>query len=331
MSYARFARGVRNLGGFAGGTSRLARPPAVLEEPDIRPTSVVCPGLIGELPDYYGPSGPHMLPDHSEVFFGTGLFGGGSADGDIHRLSFPALSEIESWTPASTLGSTFGSMCISGAGKVYTCEVQNGRIRERSTATAAGTDSLITWTLPDTTTTNNLGAADRWNIAWNPGTQRIMAVRHIDGFGPIVWSCDPATDEAELLPVTLVAVTSSFPPRIVCTGDGATWIGFDGTLNRIPAAGTSFGSTSIPYSDAVAVTHDNRCIVQTGDLELSTVDSALVFEVIACEEIYADPYVDAPDSFIFLDYGTLDPTGDPFALTYVDDAGNKVWQWPADA
>lgn len=38
MSTARHARAIRQLGGFAGGTSRLARPPAVLEEPDIRPT-----------------------------------------------------------------------------------------------------------------------------------------------------------------------------------------------------------------------------------------------------------------------------------------------------
>lgn len=38
MSLRRYQRGVRNLGGFAGGTSHLARPPAVLEEPDIRPS-----------------------------------------------------------------------------------------------------------------------------------------------------------------------------------------------------------------------------------------------------------------------------------------------------
>jgi len=39
VSYTRWARGVRNLGGFAGGTSRLARPPAVLAEPDVRPST----------------------------------------------------------------------------------------------------------------------------------------------------------------------------------------------------------------------------------------------------------------------------------------------------
>lgn len=37
MSLTRFSRGVRNLGGFAGGTSRLARPPQRLPEPDRRP------------------------------------------------------------------------------------------------------------------------------------------------------------------------------------------------------------------------------------------------------------------------------------------------------
>lgn len=39
MITARYARAVRNLSGFAGGSSRLARPPAVLEEPDVRPPS----------------------------------------------------------------------------------------------------------------------------------------------------------------------------------------------------------------------------------------------------------------------------------------------------
>lgn len=37
MNVTRYQRAIRNLGGYAGGTSRLARPPAVLEEPDIRP------------------------------------------------------------------------------------------------------------------------------------------------------------------------------------------------------------------------------------------------------------------------------------------------------
>lgn len=40
MSLARAQRAVRAIGGFAGGTSHLARPPAVLEEPDVRPSGV---------------------------------------------------------------------------------------------------------------------------------------------------------------------------------------------------------------------------------------------------------------------------------------------------
>lgn len=42
MSWQRYQRGVRNLGGFAGGTSRLARPPQVLPEPDVKPTPRDC-------------------------------------------------------------------------------------------------------------------------------------------------------------------------------------------------------------------------------------------------------------------------------------------------
>lgn len=37
MITSRYQRAIRNLGGYAGGTSRLARPPTVLEEPDVRP------------------------------------------------------------------------------------------------------------------------------------------------------------------------------------------------------------------------------------------------------------------------------------------------------
>lgn len=47
MSLRRAQRGIRNLGGFAGGTSRLARPPAVLPEPDIRPGETLCPTYVG--------------------------------------------------------------------------------------------------------------------------------------------------------------------------------------------------------------------------------------------------------------------------------------------
>jgi hypothetical protein len=51
VSLIRFSRGVRNLGGFAGGTSRLARPPQVLQGPDKRPRRY-CPCPYIELLPY---------------------------------------------------------------------------------------------------------------------------------------------------------------------------------------------------------------------------------------------------------------------------------------
>lgn len=51
MSLQKAQRAVRNLGGFTGGTSRLARPPAVLEEPDVRPGSG-CPRFVAQYRDY---------------------------------------------------------------------------------------------------------------------------------------------------------------------------------------------------------------------------------------------------------------------------------------
>lgn len=66
MSLTRYQRAVRNLGGFAGGTSRLARPPAVLEESDVRP-GAGCPQemftSVAFYPYYYfaGPSRDETL------------------------------------------------------------------------------------------------------------------------------------------------------------------------------------------------------------------------------------------------------------------------------
>lgn len=50
MSTARHLRAIRALGGFNAGTSRLARPPAVLEEPDVRPAPVELSGSYETLP-----------------------------------------------------------------------------------------------------------------------------------------------------------------------------------------------------------------------------------------------------------------------------------------
>lgn len=47
MTYIRSQRAIRNLGGFAGGSSRLTRPPAVLSPPDIRPRRGRCPQFAG--------------------------------------------------------------------------------------------------------------------------------------------------------------------------------------------------------------------------------------------------------------------------------------------
>lgn len=66
MSYQRFARGVRQMGGFAGGTSRLARPPAVLPEPDRKPGGH-CWSYFG-----YGESSNSytMSPDGTVIYLG---------------------------------------------------------------------------------------------------------------------------------------------------------------------------------------------------------------------------------------------------------------------
>ena len=288
-----------------------------------------CPTLIGELGGYFGQAGPHMLPDHSEVFFGTGLYawapgGGNGTVGDIHRFSYPGLVLIEQWTPDFEIG----SMCMGDDGTVYYCEIEDGKIYRRSSATAAGSDSIITWTLPDTSTVSNLGTVSYWVLAWNPGTRKIIAVAHNSGFSPLVWVCDPVTEEAEVNVVFDQVWTGAFPPTVVCTGDGAIWMAFAGELSRIrPDLSEYDGPLTLAYGyDNLAVTHDNRVIVQSGDDEFSTVDSTMTATVLACPDVYADPYT---GPYVFLTYGTQDPNGAAFSLMYVNDASDKVWKWPA--
>lgn len=77
MSITRAARAVRQMGGFAGGTSRLARPPMVLEDADVRPQDAVTPtsgeywiGLHGR--DYLHGFAGHMELDASSETGATG-------------------------------------------------------------------------------------------------------------------------------------------------------------------------------------------------------------------------------------------------------------------
>lgn len=95
MSLIRAQRAVRNLGGFAGGTSRLARTPTVLEEPDVRPGAagtfvtswdgLPTPPLSDTGPPVATPDGHRLFP----VTPGTGSEGSGLVVTGAGRVTFP--------------------------------------------------------------------------------------------------------------------------------------------------------------------------------------------------------------------------------------------------
>lgn len=271
---------------------------------------MACPSLVGELDDFLGRTGPHILPDHSEVLFGTH---NNTPSTTIRRYSYPALSLIETFT----LTAAAASICIADDGTLYWI-TNDGDLYRRANPTSSGSDTLI----------DNYGLATAWAIAWSADLGVILMVRHAAGFPPLVAQVDPATDTFTTLETASFSWSGSSPPNVVAT-PGSLWFARGVSLYRYDTASTLIDGTVITTATSkVAATHDGLCLFQSDYAlvgELSTVDSSMTPVVLNCPTFTAGDWLE-------LNAGTMDPTGAAFAVTsrYTDllTTGDEVWQWP---
>lgn len=147
------------MGGFAGGSSRLARPPAVLEEPDIRPGRS-CPSLVASAP--YGSTAG--LSDDGTILYTV-------STSTLTLLNFPALSA----SSTVNLDPAMNALGAGGGGNIQVATLaDDGYLYAAAYVTSPtniqlfkvlldGTSPTLLWTASTATS-----SADQYSIGWHP-------------------------------------------------------------------------------------------------------------------------------------------------------------------
>lgn len=270
---------------------------------------MTCPTLVDEIDEFLGRTGPHLLPDRSEVLFGEF---NNTPDATIRRYSYPALTLIETFT----LADSASAICVADDGTLYWMTA-GGEFYRRANPTSSGSDTLL----------DDLGLATDWAMAWSPAVGKVLMVRHDAGFAPQVWEFAPGPDTFTLLETASFSWSGAGTPNLVAT-PGSLWVGRGASLYRYDTATAMFDGTVITTATSrVAASPDGRCVFQSDYAlagELSIVGSSMTPTVLDCPSFTSGDWLE-------LNAGTMDPTGAAYAVLsrYTDalTTGDEVWSW----
>lgn len=240
MSLRRQQRAIRQIGGFTGGTSRLARPPAVLEEPDIRPCSPEHIGTFDAADD---------VPQFFAVDETRGYLYGTFGDAGLRRFTYPGLVNTEG---AGTAWFDDPDTEITGV----TVRPSDGDIILDSRGTASG-DGRSYFRVDFASEVRFLIASEAGSpgvlprvtlLAWHTGDSTTYGLLLTNPVRLI--EVDVAGSSVNDPVATFTGMTFAGSPHI--TPDGAIWFiaivsgvevvaRYDGTLDTSPTALDSYG------------------------------------------------------------------------------------------
>lgn len=197
------------MGGYSGGTSRLARPVQRLPEPDIRPSERGCLLDRGLIPATGYIVWPYFTfsPDGTSIYI---------SDGDgILEYTYTGLSLVGTYA-TSLSGQSVSTMGTKASGDVVWFE----------------TNFSGNWTLRQAGSTLTTETGDWWSVCVSPYDDEIYAVK-LEGLELSLWRLDGST-------FTLISAApagdvdfSSTRIQIVGTLDGGLWVtGGNGSVGR---------------------------------------------------------------------------------------------------